>query len=72
MSWDSEFFSLPPVHWGLRPVQAGGLPIWIGGASKAAMHRVGCPVAMDLAHAHASDLWCDRMTETVASSPSRE
>jgi alkanesulfonate monooxygenase SsuD/methylene tetrahydromethanopterin reductase-like flavin-dependent oxidoreductase (luciferase family) len=26
---------------GLRPVQAGGPPIWIGGASEAAMRRVG-------------------------------
>jgi alkanesulfonate monooxygenase SsuD/methylene tetrahydromethanopterin reductase-like flavin-dependent oxidoreductase (luciferase family) len=24
VSWDSEFFSLPPVHVGLRPAQAGG------------------------------------------------
>jgi probable F420-dependent oxidoreductase len=41
VSWDSEFFSLPPVHADLRPVQAGGPPIWIGGASEAAMRRVG-------------------------------
>jgi alkanesulfonate monooxygenase SsuD/methylene tetrahydromethanopterin reductase-like flavin-dependent oxidoreductase (luciferase family) len=41
VSWDSPFFSLPPVHVGLRPVQAGGPPIWIGGASEAAMRRVG-------------------------------
>jgi probable F420-dependent oxidoreductase len=41
VSWDSRFFSLPPVHVGLRPVQAGGPPIWIGGASEAAMRRVG-------------------------------
>ncbi|MGV0645266.1 TIGR03619 family F420-dependent LLM class oxidoreductase [Mycolicibacterium sp. XJ879] len=41
VSWDSEFFSLPPVHVDLRPVQAGGPPIWIGGASEAAMRRVG-------------------------------
>ena len=41
MSWDSDFFSLPPVHADLRPVQAGGPPIWIGGASEAAMRRVG-------------------------------
>ena len=41
MSWDSEFFSLPPVHADLRPVQAGGPPVWIGGASEAAMRRVG-------------------------------
>ena len=26
VSWDSEFFSLPPVHADLRPVQAGGPP----------------------------------------------
>ncbi len=38
---DSEFFSMPPVHADLRPVQAGGPPIWIGGASEAAMRRVG-------------------------------
>lgn len=41
VSWDSEFFSLPPVHAELRPVQAGGPPIWIGGVSEAAMRRVG-------------------------------
>lgn len=41
VSWDGEFFSLPPVHADLRPVQAGGPPIWIGGASEAAMRRVG-------------------------------
>jgi alkanesulfonate monooxygenase SsuD/methylene tetrahydromethanopterin reductase-like flavin-dependent oxidoreductase (luciferase family) len=41
VSWESEFFSLPPVHADLRPVQAGGPPVWIGGASEAAMRRVG-------------------------------
>ncbi|WP_326948662.1 TIGR03619 family F420-dependent LLM class oxidoreductase [Amycolatopsis sp. NBC_01307] len=41
VSWDSEFFTLPPVHADLRPVQVGGPPIWIGGASEAAMRRVG-------------------------------
>jgi alkanesulfonate monooxygenase SsuD/methylene tetrahydromethanopterin reductase-like flavin-dependent oxidoreductase (luciferase family) len=41
VSWDSEFFSLPAVHADLRPVQVGGPPIWIGGASEAAMRRVG-------------------------------
>ncbi|MFH9821579.1 TIGR03619 family F420-dependent LLM class oxidoreductase [Streptomyces sp. NPDC017230] len=41
VSWDSEFFTMPPVHADLRPVQAGGPPIWIGGASEAAMRRVG-------------------------------
>ncbi|MFG1643479.1 TIGR03619 family F420-dependent LLM class oxidoreductase [Amycolatopsis sp. NPDC049252] len=41
VSWDSEFLSLPPVHADLRPVQAGGPPVWIGGASEAAMRRVG-------------------------------
>ncbi len=41
VSWDSEFISLPPVHADLRPVQAGGPPIWIGGASEATMRRVG-------------------------------
>src|ERR1700688_2017346 len=35
VSWASEFFSLPHVHADLRPVQAGGPPIWIGGASEA-------------------------------------
>ena len=29
------------VHADLRPVQAGGPPIWIGGVSEAAMRRVG-------------------------------
>ncbi|NBH12158.1 TIGR03619 family F420-dependent LLM class oxidoreductase [Amycolatopsis sp. SID8362] len=41
VSWDSEFLSVPPVHADLRPVQAGGPPIWIGGAGEAAMRRVG-------------------------------
>jgi probable F420-dependent oxidoreductase len=41
LSWDSEFFSIPSTHVDLRPVQAGGPPIWIGGASEAAMRRVG-------------------------------
>jgi len=41
VSWESEFFSVPPVHADLRPVQAGGPPTWIGGASEAAMRRVG-------------------------------
>ena len=41
VSWDSQFFSIPPTHADLRPVQAGGPPIWIGGASEAAMRRVG-------------------------------
>jgi hypothetical protein len=30
-----------PTHVDLRPVQAGGPPVWIGGASEAAMRRVG-------------------------------
>jgi alkanesulfonate monooxygenase SsuD/methylene tetrahydromethanopterin reductase-like flavin-dependent oxidoreductase (luciferase family) len=40
----STFYYEPPqpwVHADLRPVQAGGPPIWIGGASEAAMRRVG-------------------------------
>lgn len=41
VAWNSEFFSLPPVHADLRPVQPGGPPIWVGGASEAAMRRVG-------------------------------
>ncbi|WP_068175832.1 TIGR03619 family F420-dependent LLM class oxidoreductase [Mycobacterium sp. UM_CSW] len=41
VSWESEFFSLPQVHADLRPVQPAGPPIWIGGASEAAMRRVG-------------------------------
>jgi probable F420-dependent oxidoreductase len=41
VSWDSQFFSIPQTHADLRPVQAGGPPIWIGGASEAAMRRVG-------------------------------
>src|SRR6201995_1324077 len=40
-SWESEFFSLPPVPVDLRPVQAGGPPIWIGGAGAPARRRVG-------------------------------
>jgi probable F420-dependent oxidoreductase len=41
VSWDSQFFSIPPTHADLRPVQAGGPPVWIGGASEPAMRRVG-------------------------------
>lgn len=41
VSWDSELLTMPPVHADLRPIQAGGPPIWIGGASEAAMRRVG-------------------------------
>jgi alkanesulfonate monooxygenase SsuD/methylene tetrahydromethanopterin reductase-like flavin-dependent oxidoreductase (luciferase family) len=41
VSWESEFFSLLAVHADLRPVQVGGPPIWIAGASEAAMRRVG-------------------------------
>jgi alkanesulfonate monooxygenase SsuD/methylene tetrahydromethanopterin reductase-like flavin-dependent oxidoreductase (luciferase family) len=41
VSWESPFFSLPPTRVDLRPVQAGGPPVWIGGASEAAMRRVG-------------------------------
>ena len=41
VSWDSELFSVPPVHADLRPVQPGGPPIWVGGASEPAMRRVG-------------------------------
>lgn len=41
VSWHSEFFSLSPIHADLRPVQPGGPPIWIGGASAAAVRRVG-------------------------------
>ncbi|MCP2262706.1 TIGR03619 family F420-dependent LLM class oxidoreductase [Promicromonospora thailandica] len=41
VSWDSEFFTMSPVHVGLRPIQPGGPPIWVGGASEAAMRRVG-------------------------------
>ena len=41
VSEDSEFFSQPPAYADLRPVQADGPPIWTGGASEAAMRRVG-------------------------------
>jgi probable F420-dependent oxidoreductase len=41
VAWESQFFSLPPVRADLRPVQPGGPPIWVGGASEAAMRRVG-------------------------------
>ncbi len=41
VSWNSEFFRVPPVHADLRPIQSGGPPIWIGGGSEAAMRRLG-------------------------------
>ena len=41
VSWDGKLFSVPPLHADLRPVQTGGPPIWIGGASEAAMRRLG-------------------------------
>ncbi|WP_327586145.1 LLM class flavin-dependent oxidoreductase [Nonomuraea sp. NBC_00507] len=49
-SWDSEFFSLRPVHADLRPAQAGGPPIWIGGASEAATRRVGRSAMRSVSH----------------------
>jgi alkanesulfonate monooxygenase SsuD/methylene tetrahydromethanopterin reductase-like flavin-dependent oxidoreductase (luciferase family) len=41
VAWNSSFFTMPPTHVDLRPVQAGGPSVWIGGASEAAMRRVG-------------------------------
>jgi probable F420-dependent oxidoreductase len=43
VSFDSSSLglSLPPTRVDLRPVQAGGPPIWLGGTSEAALRRVG-------------------------------
>jgi probable F420-dependent oxidoreductase len=41
VSFEGEFVAIQPLHADLRPVQPGGPPIWIGGASKAAMRRLG-------------------------------
>src|SRR6202000_356152 len=41
VSWDSEFFSLPPVHADLRPVQAGGTPLLVCGGARGGAARAG-------------------------------
>jgi probable F420-dependent oxidoreductase len=41
VQYDSEFISLPPSRVDLRPVQVGGPPVYLGGASPAALARVG-------------------------------
>jgi probable F420-dependent oxidoreductase len=37
----SQYYDLPAVAFGPRPVQTGGLPIWVGGASEGARRRAG-------------------------------
>ena len=43
VTFDSPLLSLslPPTQVDLRPIQAGGPPIWLAGASEAALRRVG-------------------------------
>lgn len=36
-----RFWEIPPSTWDLRPVQAGGPPVLLGGFSEAAMNRAG-------------------------------
>jgi probable F420-dependent oxidoreductase len=37
----SQYYDLPAVAFGPHPVQTGGLPIWVGGASEGARRRAG-------------------------------
>jgi probable F420-dependent oxidoreductase len=39
-TFDGEHYRLPPVRSAPKPARAGGPPIWIGGASTAALRRV--------------------------------
>lgn len=41
VEYDSPFLSLPASRVDLRPVQAGGPPVYLAGASAAALERVG-------------------------------
>jgi probable F420-dependent oxidoreductase len=41
VTFESPTLSLPPARVDLRPVQPGGPPVWLGGASEAALRRVG-------------------------------
>lgn len=41
VEYQSPFISLPPSRVDLRPVQAGGPPVYLGGSSQAALARVG-------------------------------
>lgn len=39
VTYEGQFTAFSDVHTGPRPVQAPGLPIWVGGSSKAALRR---------------------------------
>ncbi|MFD2494330.1 TIGR03619 family F420-dependent LLM class oxidoreductase [Amycolatopsis jiangsuensis] len=41
VSFESQAVSVPPTRVDLRPVQPGGPPIWLGGASAPAFARIG-------------------------------
>lgn len=41
VAYDGPFVSLPPSRVDLRPVQAGGPPVYLAGAAPAALERVG-------------------------------
>jgi probable F420-dependent oxidoreductase len=41
VTFESRTLSLPAAQVALRPVQPGGPPVWLGGASEAALRRVG-------------------------------
>jgi probable F420-dependent oxidoreductase len=41
VTFESRTLSLPAAQVDLRPVQPGGPPVWLGGASEAALRRVG-------------------------------
>ena len=41
VSFDGRYWRLPPVHVLPKPAQRGGIPIWIGGHTEAALRRAG-------------------------------
>jgi probable F420-dependent oxidoreductase len=41
VSFDGRYWRLPPVHALPKPAQPGGIPIWIGGHTEAALRRAG-------------------------------
>lgn len=41
VAFEGRYWRLPPVHALPKPVRPGGIPIWIGGHSEAALRRAG-------------------------------
>ena len=74
--YESDLISFPPSQMGLRPVQSGGPPIYLGGASPGALERVGRSAAGwlsfdGLPDELAASLWSTarREAETVGRDP---